>query len=98
MNADCLITRAGGVPSASVPLVAYIASMFTYRAGLVLLSLFSSLAASTSVPQYHRFPPLRERASLEDSWTKQRLQAIPSLLAKHGVDAWIVCLSHLYRV
>lgn len=46
--------------------------------------------AATVQPQYHTFPPLRQRADIQNAWTAKRLDAIPALLTKHGVDAWIV--------
>lgn len=51
----------------------------------------SSLAA-TSNPQYQKLPPLREGAAMKDEWTKSRIDDIPKLLQKYGVDAWLVSL------
>ena len=42
-------------------------------------------------PKYHTLPPLREQATLQDSWTKERRDGIPKLLRKYGIDAWLVC-------
>lgn len=55
----------------------------------VLLAGLASVAALT--PKYQHLPPLREQAELQDKWTAERKEAIPALLEKHGVDAWIVC-------
>jgi hypothetical protein len=41
-------------------------------------------------PEYHRLPPLREQARIQDAWTKERKAHIPKLLRKYGVDAWLV--------
>jgi hypothetical protein len=41
--------------------------------------------------RYATLPPLREQAALKDAWTKSRIESIPALLNKHGVDAWLVC-------
>lgn len=41
-------------------------------------------------PQYYALPPLREQASIQDAWVKERRDGIPKLLRKHGVDAWLV--------
>lgn len=42
---------------------------------------------------YYTLPSLREQAKLQDEWTQSRIEAIPALLQKHGVEAWIV--SHI---
>lgn len=55
----------------------------------VFLASLASVAALT--PKYQYLPPLREQAELQDKWTAERKEAIPGLLEKHGVDAWIVC-------
>ena len=50
--------------------------------------------ASTSAPrpQIHTLPSLREQAVLVDGWTAERAAGIPDMLARRGVDAWIVSL------
>ncbi|RDW88051.1 hypothetical protein BP6252_00083 [Coleophoma cylindrospora] len=45
---------------------------------------------ATSNPQYQQLPPLREGAALKDEWTQSRIDAIPKLLQKYGVDAWLM--------
>jgi hypothetical protein len=40
--------------------------------------------------KYAILPSLREQAALKDGWTKSRIESIPALLNKHGVDAWLV--------
>lgn len=44
--------------------------------------------------EYSTLPPLREQAALKDAWTKSRIDSIPALLSKHGVDAWLVLILH----
>nr|XP_036581060.1 xaa-Pro aminopeptidase family enzyme [Colletotrichum truncatum]KAF6789233.1 xaa-Pro aminopeptidase family enzyme [Colletotrichum truncatum] len=41
-------------------------------------------------PKYNPLPPLREQARVQDAWTEERKAAIPALLKKHGVDAWLI--------
>ncbi|TLD06923.1 hypothetical protein PgNI_10534 [Pyricularia grisea] len=41
-------------------------------------------------PTYQPLPSLRDQAALVDAWTAERRALIPGLLAKHGVDAWLV--------
>jgi hypothetical protein len=41
-------------------------------------------------PQYQYLPPLKEQAEIYDGWRKERLDRIPEILQKYGVDAWIV--------
>lgn len=54
----------------------------------VLLQL-ASIAAATA-PRYHELPPLRAQAAITDSWRSERLQNIPRILQRHGVDAWLM--------
>ncbi|CAK7240236.1 MAG: hypothetical protein STHCBS139747_001674 [Sporothrix thermara] len=53
-------------------------------------TLASTAASSTSSPQYHRLPSLRDQAAIQDAWTVERKNLIPHLLHKHGVDAWLM--------
>ena len=46
---------------------------------------------STKLPQYQYLPPLKKQAEIYDGWRKERLDRIPQILQKYGVDAWIVC-------
>ncbi|EJD53954.1 xaa-Pro aminopeptidase family enzyme [Auricularia subglabra TFB-10046 SS5] len=55
----------------------------------VALGLAVVVAAALS-PEYHTFPPLQERAAIQNAWTAERLQRVPELLKKHGLDAWIL--------
>jgi hypothetical protein len=52
---------------------------------------------STKIPQYQYLPPLKEQAEIYDGWRKERLDRIPLILQKYGVDAWIVCRHLLHR-
>lgn len=47
-------------------------------------------SGSSKLPQYQYLPPLREQAEIYDGWRKERLDGIPGILQKYGVDAWIV--------
>lgn len=53
-------------------------------------SLALGVVAAGKTPAYQALPPLREQAELQDKWTAERRRAIPGLLQKHNVDAWIV--------
>ena len=52
-------------------------------------------AKDVKKPKCQKLPDLREQAELKDSWTKERIEAIPNLLEKYGVDPWFVRLSFL---
>ena len=52
--------------------------------------LFACASVSISEPQYHHLPPLREQAILQNAWRKGRIENIPNILRKHGVDAWLM--------
>lgn len=62
-----------------------------FKALFVVLS-FSALVINADCDNghYYRLPTLREQAKLQDEWTQSRVDAIPALLEKHGVDAWLV--------
>ncbi|KAL2060952.1 hypothetical protein VTL71DRAFT_9004 [Oculimacula yallundae] len=40
--------------------------------------------------QYHTLPSLRDSARIQDAWTKERIEGIPRILRKWGVDAWLM--------
>ncbi|KAL5316714.1 hypothetical protein ACEPPN_015764 [Leptodophora sp. 'Broadleaf-Isolate-01'] len=40
--------------------------------------------------QYHTLPSLRESAKIQDAWTKERIENIPNILRRWGVDAWLM--------
>lgn len=66
-------------------------SSLAAAAGLVASSWASSSnEQSQKTPTYQHLPPLREQADLQDKWVAERKEAIPKLLEKHGVDAWLV--------
>jgi hypothetical protein len=65
--------------------------MQPFKVLLVLsLTTFTVGSEDKSNGKYVTLPPLREQAALKDSWTKSRIESIPALLAKYGIDAWIV--------
>ena len=40
--------------------------------------------------RYQTLPSLREQAQILDNWRDKRLQALPDLMKKYNVDAWLV--------
>lgn len=68
---------------------------FTMLPLLIFFCTWPITATSTpiiedQVPAYRQLPSLREQASLQDSWTKERISNIPSILQKYEVDAWLM--------
>lgn len=55
-----------------------------------LLALASASANDAKQPTYQKLPTLRDQASLQNKWVAERKEAIPDLLAKHSMDAWLV--------
>jgi hypothetical protein len=72
--------------------IAYVSSVIYAASGPNKLP-SDVLKSTISEPQFHQLPPLREQARLQDSWTAERRSKIPDLLAKYGVDAWLVSFS-----
>lgn len=62
--------------------------------GLIELSLLASSATAQLHPKepatYQVLPSLRERATIQDKWTAERIANIPSLLKKYDAQAWLV--------
>lgn len=44
------------------------------------------------VAKYRDLPTLREQDALEKNWVQERYDFIPSVLKKHGYDAWILTM------
>lgn len=42
--------------------------------------------------RYRPLPPLREQDALERQWVKKRWDHVPSILKKHGYDAWLLSM------
>ena len=61
-----------------------------FRNLIAILSFFAPRVLSTKKPEYQHLPPLREQAKIQDGWRQERLDSVPALLEKHGVDAWLV--------
>ena len=40
--------------------------------------------------KYQALPSLREQAEILDEWRKERLDALPELMKRYNVDAWLV--------
>jgi len=57
----------------------------------VLSSALTIVAASPQLqPSYQGLPSLREQADIQNAWRTERVANIPSILRKHGVDAWLM--------
>ncbi|KAJ4479303.1 hypothetical protein J3R30DRAFT_3657308 [Lentinula aciculospora] len=54
------------------------------------LLVYSATALQETNPHYKPLPSLREQAQIRDTWLNERISRIPSLLKKHGVDAWLM--------
>lgn len=50
----------------------------------------SPLTTWPHLPKYFTLPSLREQASIQDAWTRERLDSIPALLRRHNVSAWLL--------
>ncbi|KAK4505415.1 hypothetical protein PRZ48_003378 [Zasmidium cellare] len=61
-----------------------------FRTLIAILSFFAPRVVSTKKPEYQHLPPLREQAKIQDGWRQERLDSVPALLEKHGVDAWLL--------
>jgi hypothetical protein len=48
----------------------------------------------SQIAKYYHLPPLREQAIIQDTWTKERIDNVPDILNKYGVDAWLVIFSN----
>lgn len=62
------------------------------KAALLCASIITAKAQlhPSDPARYQCLPSLREQASIQDAWTNQRLEQLPTLLEKYGVDAWLV--------
>lgn len=50
-------------------------------------------APADAVPRVHPLPSLREQAAIRQGWLEDRLEhVLPELLARHGVDMWILSM------
>ena len=62
----------------------------TILANVCLFACAFALISRTSRPRYHYLPSLQEQAKIQDGWRNSRIENIPSILRKHGVDAWLI--------
>ena len=63
--------------------------IFALLMSMTLLS--GQLSAASTDPLEQRIMPLRERAALQDSILRERLDTlIPTLMRREGIDAWVV--------
>jgi hypothetical protein len=44
----------------------------------------------TEPSRYHNFPSLREQARIQDEWRKERMERLPELMERFGIDVWLV--------
>lgn len=75
-----------------ISLVQAVSPQTDHAMKLSLVSVVSFLAcgAIAHTPTYQRLPPLRDQAELQNKWVAERKAAIPALLEKHHMDAWLV--------
>lgn len=60
-------------------------------ASLVLATIPTLCQLHPDIPaRYRQLPSLREQAEIQDSWRDERLDALPELMKKYNVDAWLV--------
>ena len=71
-------------------LTALVFSLLNLTATTYAHGISNSYGAPLPELHYHNLPPLKEQATIQDAWTATRLSNIPSLLRKHGVDAWLI--------
>ncbi len=55
-----------------------------------LIATLAGVAAAGASPSYQLLPSLRDQAVLQNEWAAARRAAIPALLRKHNIDAWLV--------
>ena len=66
--------------------------------GLSIISSFLCIVAQlhpADPAQYQTLPFLRDQARILDEWRYQRLQALPELMKRYNIDAWLVSISIL---
>ncbi|OZJ06158.1 hypothetical protein BZG36_01062 [Bifiguratus adelaidae] len=57
----------------------------------LVIFLWCFIALVSAAPQYHVLPSLRDRAAIQNSWQKERIEkVIPRILEKYNVDMWII--------
>ena len=61
---------------------------------ITVLSVLARVVAGqlhpTEPAKYQRLPTLREQAEIIDGWRQHRIDALPNLMKKYNVDAWLV--------
>lgn len=72
--------------------IAELTQRVNHNMKLSLVSLVGCLVcgALARTPAYQKLPPLRDQAELQNQWVAERKAAIPALLEKHHMDAWLV--------
>ncbi|KAL3953385.1 hypothetical protein ACCO45_013328 [Purpureocillium lilacinum] len=55
-----------------------------------LIATLAGVAAAGASPSYQLLPSLRDQAVLQNEWAAARRAAIPALLRKHNIDAWLI--------
>ncbi len=63
------------------------------RPVLMVVMLFAACPAAAQVTPQRPFGTLREQATLQQAWLRQRLDTfLPGLMRKHGIDMWVVSM------
>ena len=61
------------------------------RPVLMVVMLVAACPAAAQVTPQRPFGTLREQATLQQAWLRQRLDTfLPGLMRKHGIDMWVV--------
>lgn len=82
-------------PAVFVPLCLDLASALPGQQAPLSHELDSELALNwPHLPKYFTLPPLREQAEIQNAWTQERRDAIPALMRKHNISAWLVRCPH----
>ncbi|KAL5508528.1 hypothetical protein ACEPAH_6147 [Sanghuangporus vaninii] len=66
-----------------------ILSWYTTSALILLKPTYGQLHPDEPA-RYQQLPSLREQAEIMNEWRQQRLDALPDLMKKYGVDAWLM--------
>jgi len=86
------------LPTIALFTLDYLAMYHSISLRVILLCLLPTKVIGTNSPKIHTLPTLREQAELQTAWREERIENIPKILQKYGVDAWLASHSlYLYR-
>ena len=71
-------------------LISYPAFILFFASVCLLVHPVDGQLHPTRPAQYQSLPPLREQSDILNNWRLERLNHLPYLLQKYGVDAWLV--------